>query len=129
MNKDYLKLFLDLSRSIEAITEKAIEEEKEANNDEALKAAISMRKIYMELTNKLQGKEPTLDRSDYGALFIGAGIMLKNLEEKKAVLDKAISGYKIMLLPRLNRILNETDNDMDAVKLAEELFSSIDDEN
>jgi hypothetical protein len=129
MNKDYLKLFLELSHSIEAITEKAIEEEKEAKDDKAFKAAISMRKIYMELTNKLQSKNPTLDRSDYGALLIGAGIMLKNLEEKKAVLDKAISGYKIMLLPKLNRILNETNNDVDAVKLAEKLFSSIDEEN
>ena len=128
MNKNYLKLFIELSRSIEAITEKAIEEEKKANNNEQLKAAITMRKIYVDLSNKLRSKEPILDRSDYGALFIGAGIVLKNLEEKKDILDKAIRGYKIMLLPKLNRILNETDNDLDTVKLAEELFSSMDEE-
>ena len=124
MNEKYLQLFTELAHSLELLTERAMEEEKEAGNAEALQTAITMRKNYMEIYDKLRGDKVTkLTISDFAHLYVAAGILVNQLESKKKTIDKAIQGYKIDVLPKLNRILNECKDDFSVIRLAKELFS------
>lgn len=124
MNERYIKLFTELAHSLELLTERAIEEEKGTGDNKALTSAITMRKNYMSIYDKLRGNKITdLAMSDFAHLYVAGGILINQLESKRKALEVAIQGYKLDILPKLNRILNETKNDEDAIKLANELFS------
>lgn len=123
MDEQYIRLFSELARSLELLTERAMKEEKE-NDNKNLQTATMMRKNYAEIYDKLHDKKiAQLTISDFAHLYIAAGILVNQLEAKKKAIDKAIQGYKIDVLPKLNRILNEPKNDFDTVKLVKELFS------
>ena len=124
MDEKYIKLFIELAHSLELLTERAMEEEKDSGDTENLKTAILMRKNYMEIYDKMRKNGiDQLTIKDFAHLYVASGILVNQLESKKKTIEKAIQGYKIDILPKLNRILNETKEDTEAIKLAKELFS------
>ena len=79
----------------------------------------------MEIYDKLrkEGDKAQLSVSNFAHLYVAAGILINQLEAQKKSIETAIHGYKIDIIPKLNRVLNETSNDIEAIKLAQELFS------
>ena len=124
MNKKYLQLFKELARSLELLAERAIEEEKDNVEENKVKTAILMHENYMNIYNKIHdNKIEQLTLSDFAHLYIASGVLINQFESKKKSIELALRGYKVDILPKINRILNETKTDSDALALAKELFS------
>ena len=81
-----------------------------------------MRNDYAKLYDKLDDTEEELTRAEYLKLLAGAYIITNNMEDKIKAQRKAIEGYKIDIIPKLSRIMNETSDDEKALLLANELF-------
>ena len=95
---------------------------KKNNNDKGYETAEKMRNIYMTLEDKfVNGDE--LSRVDFVQLITVSYIVMNNIQTRIENEQKALEGYKVDLLPKLSRIMNETSDDESARKLAEELFS------
>ena len=52
-------------------------------------------------------------------------IVAQNIEDRIKQQQKAIDGYRIDLIPKLDRILNESNTTEEAIKLANEIFQII----
>ena len=124
MDKTYLDLFKTITHHTELLAEKAMEttENKEKNT------AQSMRDDYAQLYDKLRDKdfnENSLTRAEFAKFFVGAFIVSQNLETQIKTLNKVLQAYKIDTMPKLERIVNETNTDEEALKLANEIFQVI----
>jgi len=80
-----------------------------------------MRNDFAALHDKLGTDEP-ITRADYAKLLVAAMIITNNIEDRIKSERKAIEGYKIDIIPKLSRINDETTNDEEAQKLANEIF-------
>ena len=125
MDKKYIDFFKELTRSVEIIAEKAMDIEKETSKGNA---AQIMRDDYAALNDRFDAENfdpATLTKADYSRLFVGSTIVAAQLEKQKQSLDLAIKGYHIDVIPKLERMINETNDDKPAemLQLANELFS------
>lgn len=78
-----------------------------------------MRDDYLNLHDKLTNEE-VLDKADFARLLVGAIIVTNQLDARIKNEQKALDGYKIDIIPKLDRINNaEADQ---VASLAEELF-------
>lgn len=78
-----------------------------------------MRDDYLNLHDKLTNGE-VLDKADFARLLVGAIIVTNQLDARIKNEQKALDGYKIDIIPKLDQI-NNTEADQVA-SLAEELF-------
>lgn len=93
--------------------------------EDGLKAATIMHQDYNALYDKLSNPDCTLDtltRADYAKLLVGAFIVARNIEDTIVNQQKALEGYKLDTLPKLERINKESTNDEEAQELAKKLF-------
>ena len=85
-----------------------------------------MRADYQELYDKIRAEDfnpDTLTKKDYAKLLVGAIIIVQQVENKIKGEQKALNAYKIDLIPKLERIVNEADvDDEKRIELASELF-------
>jgi len=75
----------------------------------------------MDLHDKIVNNKE-LVRSNYAELLVGTMIVINNLQNKVVAMQKAINGFKNDTAPKLQKILDETQNDEEAKKLADEIF-------
>ena len=122
MDKKYLQLFTELAHAVETLSEQVMEYDRQKSDEKGEKTAQSMRDDYAKLYDKLRGDNVVLTRSEYAKLLVAAYIVVNNIEDRIKGERKAIEGYKIDIIPKLSRINDETTNDADASKLAEEIF-------
>ena len=80
-----------------------------------------MRNDFAALHDKLGTDEP-ITKADYAKLLVAAMIITNNIEDRIKSERKAIEGYKIDIIPKLSRVNDETTNDEEAQKLADEIF-------
>jgi hypothetical protein len=80
-----------------------------------------MRDDFAALHDKL-GTNAPITKADYAKLLVAAMIVTNNIEDRIKNERKAVEGYKIDVIPKLSRINDETTNDEEAQKLAEEIF-------
>ena len=66
--------------------------------------------------------DTTLTRAEFARLLVGATIVTGNLETQIKNLQTAVNGYKNTIMPMLQRVFNESEDDAGAQKLAQELF-------
>lgn len=129
MDKDMVNLFREMARHAEISAEQVAEYDRNKEDEQGEKTALVMRDDYIELGKKIEsigseGAEP-LNRNDYAKLLAAAYIVINALEGRIKMEENAIHGYKVDILPRLNRIITETEDDETAMKLADELFTSV----
>ena len=127
MDKVYIQLFSEIAHAVELTAEQVLENNLKENDADGEHAAVVMRDSYAKLYDKIRDDnfvESMLDRADYAKLLVGAFIVTQNLEQKIETEKKALQGYKIDTLPKLDRIMNETKNDEEAKLLAKEIFNS-----
>lgn len=121
MDKKYIQLFTELTRAVEVLSEQVMDYDKAQNNEKGLETAEMMRNDFAALHDKLGTDEP-ITRADYAKLLVAAMIITNNIEDRIKSERKAIEGYKIDIIPKLSRINDETTNDEEAQKLANEIF-------
>lgn len=126
MDKSYLKLFTELAHATEVLAEQVMELDKVQNDTKGEETAKIMRDDYAKLHDYLRGDafDPsTLEKKDFAKLLVGAIIVAQQLENKIEAERKALNGYKVDVIPKLERVVNETNSLEEIQKLAEELFS------
>ena len=122
MNKMYTQLFLEIAKSTELLAERVMELDHKNNDLKGEATAKIMRDDFSALKEKLQLDGTALSRSEWIKLLSGAMIVSNNIEDQIKTLQKANSGYKLNIIPKLNRIMNETETDEGAQTLANEFF-------
>ena len=119
MDKIYIELFTLISQSVSNLAEQVMNDHQDKGEEKQQETAQIMRDDYLNLHDKLtNGKE--LDKADFARLLVGAIIITNQLDARIKNEQKALDGYKIDIIPKLDRI-NNTEADQVA-SLAEELF-------
>lgn len=124
MDKTYLTLFTELVHTTEILAEQVMEND--GKKEQAVNAAKTMRSDYAQLYDRLRNKnfqESSLKREDYAKLLVGAIITAQQIENRIKTEQAALSGYKIDVIPKLERIVNESEDTDGAQKLAQEILT------
>ena len=119
MDKRYVELFTLIAQTTANLAEQVMEEHKKNNEEKGYQTAETMRNDFLNLHDKL-GTDEVLDKADYARLLVGAIIVTNQLNARIKSEQKALQGYKIDIIPKLDQI-----NNADAsktVELAESLF-------
>ena len=125
MNQKYIELFREIAHNTEIMAERVMEYDKQKNDKEGLKTAETMRNDFSNLYDKIRAdnfNSKTLTRAEWAKILVGSMIVTNNIEQQLENQRKALQGYKMDLIPKLNRIMEETKTDEEATKLAENLF-------
>lgn len=126
MDKTYIRLFSDLAHSIEILSEQVMEFDRQKQDDNGFKAAQTMREDYSQLFDKIKDENfdtSSLTRADFARLLVGAVVISKQITNKIEQEKTALQGYNIDIIPKLERIINETETDESALNLAQQLFN------
>lgn len=123
MDQKYSNLFTEIARTISILAESVMDYNKSQDDQPSYEASETMRNEYMKLQNKLEDNpNATLSRAEYAKLLIGALIIVEQIESKIKKDQIALAGYKTDMIPKLEQIVNETKNDIEAAKRAEKIF-------
>lgn len=130
MNNKYKQLFTALAQATEITAERVMEYNKNKNDDRGYKTAEVMRNDYAKLYDNLKNENYKLTYADFSKLLVGAIITSKQMEDRIANEKLVLQGYKVDTIPKLQRIIDEVENNNDekAYQLAEEIFQVIDEE-
>lgn len=126
MEKGYIQLFKEIAHTLELLSESALEQEKKENK--STEAAEKMRTDFSEIYDKICSdnfSSKDLTRNDLIHLLIGCYIIVKNTEDHIEQEKKAVEQYKTFIIPKLERITNETKTDSEAYTLSLELFNDL----
>lgn len=98
--------------------------DKEKGDDKGYETAEIMRNDFSELQGKLEANDfdGVLTKAEYAKLLIGTLVIANTLRDKVTALNKAINGYEKDLAPKLQKVLDESNSDEEAQKIAEEIF-------
>lgn len=125
MDKEYRNLFIELASAAAVAAERVMELDKKNNDEQGLKTATLMRDDYNALLDKIKNDNFTdisLSRNEYAKLLTAALIVTNNLKDQIITMQKVIKGYETVVAPKLQRIINETTTNDEALTLANELF-------
>lgn len=119
MDKKYVELFTLIAQTTANIAEQVMEEHKKNNEEKGYQTAETMRNDFLNLHDKL-GTDEVLDKADYARLLVGAIIVTNQLDARIKSEQKALQGYKIDIIPKLDQINNADASE--TTELAESLF-------
>ena len=125
MDAKYITLFREIIHSTEILAERVIDYNKNKNDEKGAETAQSFRNDYAALYDKLRqdNLDPdTITRAEWIKILVGTMIIVSNLNQQIEASQKALQGYKLDVVPKLNRIIDETKTDEEAKNLANELF-------
>lgn len=111
MNEKYRTLFALIAQNMENIAERAMEDDKAKNDMQAYKTAKEMRSKYARLHDLLTSKtvEYTPTKNDIIDLYIGANIITQQFEARIKREQAAVQGYKLDLIPKLEKAMKNED--------------------
>ena len=119
MDKRYVELFTLIAQTTANLAEQVMEEHKKNNEEKGYQTAETMRNDFLNLHDKL-GTDEVLDKADYARLLVGAIIVTNQLDARIKNEQKALRGYKIDIIPKLDQINNADASE--TTELAENLF-------
>lgn len=125
MDQTYINLFKELARAMEITAERAMEYNNSIKDEKGYETSKIMRDDYSKLYDKISAPEfvsSMFSRAEFAKLLVGAYVISQDIEQRIASQKKALNGYKLDILPKLDRIMNETKNDDEALHLAEKIF-------
>ena len=120
MDKRYIELFTLISQSVANLAEQVMNDHQDKGETKEQETAQIMRDDYMALHDKIVAGED-LVKADFARLLVGAIIITNQLDARIKNEQKALDGYKIDVIPKLDRI-NNTEAD-EVPSLAAELFN------
>lgn len=106
MDKKYQQLLSAIARSVEILAEKAMELHHKEGDHKGFETASEMRNKYSRLHDLLEKEQVKLSREDFITLYIGAGLVIKQIEGKIHRDRLALKGYQTDLIPKLEEIVN-----------------------
>lgn len=111
MNEKYKTLFALIAQNMENIAERAMEDDKAKNDMQAYKTAKEMRSKYARLHDLLTSKtvEYIPVKSDIIDLYIAANIVTQQIEARVKREQAALQGYKLDLIPKLEKAMKSED--------------------
>ena len=121
MDKQHSELFAEIVKQAAALAEQVAEYDRAQSDEHGEQVALTMRDDYNQLFDKMNGNNVLL-RNAYAKILAATYIITNSLEGKKTQIEKAIHGYKVDIIPKLNRIITETSTDDDANEMASQLF-------
>ena len=116
MDKGYIELFKQIARSMELTAEQSMDDP--AHRESGQK----MRDDYIVLGNKLDNGT-TLTIADYVKLYIGAQIVVKQLDTNIRVWRKTAQNYQESIIPSLKEVIDAKEKFW---TIAEEKFKPVD---
>ena len=122
MDKKYIELFKNLAQTTAATAEQVMDYDREHGDNQGLETATFMRNDFQELANRMSNDEYTLVKNDAAKLVVGVMIVVNQLQTRIDTIKTAINGYQNDVLPKLQRIVDEAQNDEEANKIANEEF-------
>jgi len=122
MDKSYRQLFAMIARAMELNSERVMEEDKKKNDESGYQAAQKMRDGYAQLHDSLEKEDYILTKVDCAQLLVGCTVVSAQLEGKIASEKKALHGYKVDTMPKLQQVLNAPEAEVSQV--ISELFST-----
>lgn len=126
MDKVYVSLFTEMAHATEVNAERVLEYNKKKGDLKGYSAAKIMRDDFAALYDCFRSPDfdsATLTKADYAKLLAAAVIVSQQIEKTIEAQKKALQGYKIDTIPKLDRIVN-CKNDEEAIKLANEIFQT-----
>lgn len=111
MNEKYKTLFALIAQNMENIAERAMEDDKAKNDMQAYKTAKEMRSKYARLHDLLTSKtvEYIPVKNDIIDLYIGVNIVAQQIEARVKREQAALQGYKVDLIPKLEKAMKSED--------------------
>ena len=124
MDKKYVELFKNLAQATAASAEQVMDYDKAQNDEKGFETAKIMRDDFQALAESIDnlGEEYAINKGDVARLLVGAMIQVNQLQDRIDALKKAMTGYQTDLIPKLQEILDNAENDEDATRLANEKF-------
>lgn len=124
MDKKYITLFKELAHSTAVSAETVMDYNKQKNDDKGYETAQIMRDNYQDLKERIEAANDNfeLNISDAAKLVVASIIFVNQLQDKVTNMNAAIKGYTDNLIPKLKEIVDNTANDEEAIKKANELF-------
>ena len=119
MDKRYIELFTLIAQTTANLAEQVMEEHEKNSEEKGRQTAETMRNDFLNLHDKL-GTDEVLNKADYARLLVGAIIVTNQLNARIENEQKALQGYKIDIIPKLDQINNADASE--TVELAESLF-------
>lgn len=122
MDNKYTNLFIEMAKTSSVLAELVMEYNRKKNDENGEKNSEIMRDDFLALVDTITSGD--LVRNDYIKLLVAAMIVRNNIQDKVKAYEKAINGYNIDIIPKLQRIVDETKTDEEAIALATELFTT-----
>ena len=125
MDKKYIQLFKELCKTMTLLAEQVMDYNRSQKDNKGEETAQIMRDDYQKLYDRIEAKDfdsNSLQRADFAKLLVGAVVIMQNLEDQAKQRQKAIQGYKIDLIPKLEKVVNETETTEEALEKAKEIF-------
>ena len=120
MDKRYRELFTLISQSVSNLAEQIMNDHQDKGEDKQQETAQIMRDDYSNLHDKLVNEEE-LNKADYARILVGAIIIVNQLTARIQNEQKALDGYKLDIIPKLDQINNTEYDEVPA--LAAKLFT------
>ena len=126
MDSRYLELFTLIAQQIANLAEQVMNDHQDKGETKEQETAQTMRDDYLNLHDKLTTNQE-LNKADYARILVGAIIVANQLDARIKNEQKALDGYKLDVIPKLDQI-NSTEYD-DVPALAAKLFTVKEDSN
>ena len=121
MNNKYITLFQELAQTTATTAETVMEFNRSNNDEEGVKTATMMRDDFQDLASKID-ENYQFTKNDIAKLTVASMIVTNQIKDKIDALKTALAGYQTDLIPKLQEILEQAEDDEAVMKLAEEKF-------
>lgn len=124
MDKSYQNLFKEMCQSAAVLAEQVMDYDDKQGDKKGFETAKIMRDDYQNLADVLSVKKE-LSYNDYAKLLAASYIITGNIQNKIDAQKKVLEGYRLDIIPKLSRIIDEAkDNPELMKKLDLELFKT-----
>lgn len=122
MDKKYIDLFKELTRTTATTAERVMDYDHELGDEKGLETAQIMRDDFEKLHDRLENDDYQMTKGDAAKLLVGSMIIVNNLYKQEENIKKSIAGYQTDLIPKLQKIVDTASDDASAAKIANENF-------
>ena len=120
MDSKYLELFTLIAQQVANLAEQVMNNHQDKGETKEQEIAQTMRDDYLNLHDKLTTNQE-LNKADFARILVGAIIVVNQLDVRIKNEQKALDGYKLDIIPKLDQINNTEYDDVPA--LAMKLFT------
>lgn len=120
MDSKYLELFTLITQQVANLAEQVMNDHQDKGETKEQETAQTMRDDYLNLHDKLTSNQE-LNKADYARILVGAIIIANQLTTRIQNNQKALDGYKLDIIPKLDQINNAEYDEVPA--LAAKLFT------